>query len=438
MVVAIFASPRPCIAGDPTAQFIRLGDLPGGFFLSLAKSVSDDGSVVIGNSIGASNQEQPVRWTAASGMLPLSVPEGFSSQFSLRISGDGNVVAGVGDREGCDFPCSSALVWVGLRPLPLDHLLAPSSAVHACSHDGSVVVGADNLVPQSSIPGHVPGQAFAISRFRGVEHLPDLGSDMSLCTAFDVTANGQTVVGYGEDVSKTSGFPELYAVRWVYSDGQWDVEALPHLPNSSFLREARAVSPDGTFIVGINRTFEGDVPFLWRAEEGAGGTILALGTPPKDEPVGRASGVSADGRVVVGGWASGFTLWHEGPGTAFIWTPQRGMRNLQDALASDYGLALPGWDLFFASDITPDGRTIVGTGLNPEGFWEGWIVRLPAPCPADVTSDGAIDVDDLIAVILGFGPCPAPPQPCPPDINLSGSVDVDDLIAIILNWGRCA
>jgi hypothetical protein len=48
-----------------------------------------------------------------------------------------------------------------------------------------------------------------------------------------------------------------------------------------------------------------------------------------------------------------------------------------------------------------------------------------------------VDVDDLIAVILAWGPCPAPPTPCPADVNNSGSVDVDDLIAVILGWGPC-
>jgi hypothetical protein len=58
-------------------------------------------------------------------------------------------------------------------------------------------------------------------------------------------------------------------------------------------------------------------------------------------------------------------------------------------------------------------------------------------CPADVNNSGAVDVDDLIAVILAWGPCPSPPTPCPADVNASGSVDVDDLIAVILDWGPC-
>jgi hypothetical protein len=57
--------------------------------------------------------------------------------------------------------------------------------------------------------------------------------------------------------------------------------------------------------------------------------------------------------------------------------------------------------------------------------------------PAGSGGDGAVDVDDLVEVILGWGGCPAPPTICHADIDDSGSVDVDDLVAVILNWGVC-
>jgi hypothetical protein len=53
----------------------------------------------------------------------------------------------------------------------------------------------------------------------------------------------------------------------------------------------------------------------------------------------------------------------------------------------------------------------------------------------DVNGDGIVNADDLIAVILAWGLCPAPPSPCPADVTGNGVVNVDDLIAVILNWG---
>jgi hypothetical protein len=61
----------------------------------------------------------------------------------------------------------------------------------------------------------------------------------------------------------------------------------------------------------------------------------------------------------------------------------------------------------------------------------------PDPCPADTNNDGSVDVDDLIAVILSWGPCQ---ELCAADVappGGNGQVDVDDLIAVILAWGRC-
>jgi hypothetical protein len=51
-----------------------------------------------------------------------------------------------------------------------------------------------------------------------------------------------------------------------------------------------------------------------------------------------------------------------------------------------------------------------------------------------------VDVTDLVAVILGWGPCPPPPALCSADIAplpVNGAVDVDDLIEVILHWGAC-
>jgi hypothetical protein len=59
----------------------------------------------------------------------------------------------------------------------------------------------------------------------------------------------------------------------------------------------------------------------------------------------------------------------------------------------------------------------------------------PTGAPGDVDGDGDVDVDDLIAVILAWGPCPTPPASCPADVNHSGDVDADDLVLVILNWG---
>ena len=52
----------------------------------------------------------------------------------------------------------------------------------------------------------------------------------------------------------------------------------------------------------------------------------------------------------------------------------------------------------------------------------------------DVNGDGNVDVEDLVTLILNWGPCP-PEGPCVGDLDHSATVDVADLVIVILNWG---
>ncbi|HSJ97463.1 MAG TPA: PEP-CTERM sorting domain-containing protein, partial [Myxococcota bacterium] len=139
-----------------------------------------------------------------------------------------------------------------------------------------------------------------------------------------------------------------------------------------------AVSSDGSTVVGQRFNFENAFPGWWPREaavllEGSS-RPLGLGflqpldpDTTDDRRESSALGVSDEGLVV--GWS----------GRAFLWDELNGMRALQDVLEEEHGLDLTGWRLSSASDITPDGRTIVGDGLNPDGKREAWIAFVPEP-----------------------------------------------------------
>jgi len=59
-------------------------------------------------------------------------------------------------------------------------------------------------------------------------------------------------------------------------------------------------------------------------------------------------------------------------------------------------------------------------------------VLVSGPHTADITCNGVVNVEDLLAVIGSWGPCPAP---CAADINIDGMVNVVDLLAVISGWG---
>jgi len=55
------------------------------------------------------------------------------------------------------------------------------------------------------------------------------------------------------------------------------------------------------------------------------------------------------------------------------------------------------------------------------------------PCEGDVTGDGLVGADDVLAVIGAWGPCGG----CPEDLSGDGVVGADDLLEILAGWGPC-
>lgn len=71
---------------------------------------------------------------------------------------------------------------------------------------------------------------------------------------------------------------------------------------------------------------------------------------------------------------------------AFRWTSQEGMVSLRNLLIKQGIDNLKDWTLTSASDVSADGRTIVGYGYNPDGKEEAWITTLATiPEPSTIT-----------------------------------------------------
>jgi hypothetical protein len=83
--------------------------------------------------------------------------------------------------------------------------------------------------------------------------------------------------------------------------------------------------------------------------------------------------MTSDGNTMVG------TTYFGSPNEAVIWTASGGYQNFQSYLSSQYGLNLTGWTLNAATGITPDGTAIVGYGIDPQGYNEGFLVVVPEP-----------------------------------------------------------
>ena len=85
--------------------------------------------------------------------------------------------------------------------------------------------------------------------------------------------------------------------------------------------------------------------------------------------------------------------------------------------------------LSFRENVPPTRLT------DPEGgeALTNLLTELPPSCYADTNLSGAVDVDDLMAVVMDWGNT----EPCGTDTNGDNVVNVDDLIDVILFWGPC-
>ena len=148
--------------------------------------------------------------------------------------------------------------------------------------------------------------------------------------------------------------------------------ALGDLP--AFVGEswATGVSADGSVIVGFGSGL-GRTSFRWTAATG----VVDLERPP-GWSFNRAWAVSADGSVVVGDA-------HIGNMVPVLWDESHGWRSLVDVLVElGLGPEMAGWNLEQATAVSADGLTVVGLGFNPAGNAEAWMADLRQPSLVEI------------------------------------------------------
>jgi hypothetical protein len=146
---------------------------------------------------------------------------------------------------------------------------------------------------------------------------------------------------------------------------------------------------------------DSDLPFYWTE---AGGMVALNGW---------FSGVATDisqNKLAIVGFGSPFK---GAPGEPFRWTPASGIKSIRSLLAEE-GLGVPAasWALGFQGQqdyygesllysISANGRIIVGSGKNPSGKIEAYLVELPVP--GDFVADGFADGADVLVWQRGVG-----------------------------------
>jgi probable HAF family extracellular repeat protein len=281
------------------------------------------------------------------------------------VSGDGRTLVGkAADARGIE----QAAIWLraaewrllGSFPnaVPCDSLL--SSALDA-NGDGTVVVGL-------AWNGCARAHAFKWQESTG---MVDLGSSVSgrATVASGVSGDGRVAVGYQERVDGTR-----QGARWV--DVQQELIPGPTGAALNYVGTARATNRDGSIVVGENCRPASPVDqsaWVWTSRDGTR-CLAAPSLRPSPGPViiTTANATSEDGRVIVGGQSVGGSA----DSNAIIWidgTPSY----LKDYLqANGIPNAFATWiNTGELTDISPDGRILVGYGA-PLGGFRGYVVIL--------------------------------------------------------------
>lgn len=390
---------------------------------SAIAAISADGSTIVGTT----SRPTPFRTRAIvanwqQSLLPTILSPLIAGQTSsaTSVSCDGSIIGG---QSGSTSEAQGVL-WRNGQIVPAG-FLAPaggprSSLINAVSCDGTRIAGqAINAAGQlegfyASVVAGVPGPMLGIGF---VSLGPQNGSSVNA-----LTADGRMVGRASWSDASGSGFDQFILSP---SDGT-GIQAIGLSQGFGVDDAANAVTPDGGVIVGavtVPDGFGGEILVPSRVVlggEGSIGVISAL--VPCEEGSGSATGVSADGRVMVG--------YNNclGPNRAFVWDPVNGYRLIEDILR-DAGSLPTGFSLTIATGISADGTVIVGNGVGPGFTPRGWVAVIPrtdaSPCPecaADFDGNGGVDGGDLAAFFSAFeegGECA--------DVDANGGVDGGDL-----------
>lgn len=338
-------------------QSFQLVGLPPGQGGGSAWGVSGNGGVTAGSSGLFSSSGPGWVWTNAGGRQDLTGP-GFSPNSSaFGISPDGNFVVG---ETGPSASNSITTAYRYNRATSTVELLG-AQAGYTRSRATDTSEGGDVVVGYS----HQGEFSFAAQAFRWTQAggLQPLGftrpGEHNHSEARAVSANGLTVVG------DSGGFTGMDGFLWTPSTG---MSILPALPGGESETRAYGLSSDASITVGMSGI---------RATRWANGSVLDLGLAPG---YGRsaARAVSDDGAVIVGRIDNGPPASQ----AAAIWFPGTGWQPLEQYLFA-LGVTVPdNINLYEATGISRDGRTIVGyTGVTgrPDAVYEGFIVTIPAP-----------------------------------------------------------
>jgi len=323
------------LVGPATVSAQEYIEIPGGG--NWVTDVSSDGSVVVG--LGPSPQGA-FYWRWQEDPAPTYIGED-----AYAISDDGTVIAGtmLDPVLGVDVAArwTEATGWQSIGYLP-NALNCPSkSNAFDMSADGSTIVGL-------SWNG-CSGRGFVWTEATGMQELEAL--QLTGNRASVISADGSQIAGFtkGAVTSRTPAF--------------WDLDTSGSVLDPNFGGEVNGLSNDGSVSVGT-LYFAGD-DFFSAFMRTASGVIMKLGALNPGQMAGRAVDISEDGGTIAGYDYIGNSR------EAWVWTSDDGIVSMNDRLAA-LGV-MDAKTMLTCEAMSDDGNVVVGTALITQGETVGYI-----------------------------------------------------------------
>ena len=332
--------------------------------------VSGDGQVVgtvvyTPGFINGAIPRQAARWTAATGTVVIS-PDLQGLYPVVGLSGDGSVIYGE------TWRWRAAGGYQDLRPQLSNALGWQVRTLFGCSLDGLMVAGIEGIYPST-------GDMFRQAIDTGAPQLlPRAAGWPDGYFYFNtLSCDGQVLGGSTRQLTTSPFGSDTYAGVVITPSGATVITP------SGQQAGVTDLNLDGSVAVGYWSLPSNEVrSFRWDSTSGL--VSLDAAFPTSSGSFARAT--NQDGSVVVGD----YFLFGQ-PGTrAFLWNTNDGFVDLRAELVANYGLGaqLAGWQLLTATDVSLDGRTIVGQGINPNGSEQAFLLRFPS-VPAAAVAYGA-------------------------------------------------
>ena len=302
---------------EPLCKFKLLGSL--GDSNSSASAVSSDGRTIAGTTYPTFSSAQAFRWTAERGKVPLFTSY---SLVATAISGDGLSIGGytTGSSQRAFLEGSAGPI-----------LLAAQSAVSGISADGRFIVG------QSGNRAYRWDQYFKF---------PKTLSIATFSFANDISANGSVIVGQVPAPYDRTGYE-----AFVFSAGAMTRLGDFRTNIRNLASKATAVSPDGRIVVGEAADDQSPSrPFRWTRETGLVKVEQSI------VPV-----AVNDAGMILGTYSVVGSSIGDGD-----------LRELLIACGADIATS----SYLSARDMTPDGKTIVGS-IGYGARYHAFKVELP-------------------------------------------------------------